>query len=81
MNAKGDYPPAPWKYDVSQKWVHGVDTKAKSNVPAVKLQKMKFKWKDVKGEAQEIVKAERFKPKAIDKSVIKPLQGIKENFH
>ena len=49
--------------------MHGVDTKAKSNVAPAKLQKLAFKWKDVKGEAQEIVKGEKFRPKALDKSV------------
>lgn len=64
-----EYPPAPWKYDIKENWIHGVDMKQANNAPAVKMQKMKFGWKGVAPGEGEIVKPVKFKAGKIDKTV------------
>ncbi len=56
--------------------MQGEDVKAKANMPPVKLQKVKFKWKDLKGDDAEVIKPEKFRPKAIDKSVTSVSTGF-----
>ena len=63
--------PPPWQYDIKEEWVHGENKRAGNSVPPSSMQKMKYKWKSVKGDDQVIEKGKRFKPGKIDKSVSK----------
>ena len=63
--------PAPWKYDIRQKWLTGFKSSyIKENV-SQSNQKLNFKWLDVPAEQQQIEKLERVRQGKIDMSTKK----------
>ena len=60
--------PAPWKYDIRQKWLTGFKSSyIKENVPQT-AQKMNFKWLNVPSDQQQIEKHERVRQAKVDMS-------------